>query len=81
MQIKHTGVLLSTFTFTQITSCISQMQSNKSPGPAGYLVEFYKMFSTQLTPILLEVYNDSLEKGVVLPPILNQALISEASAK
>ena len=59
----------------EITSCISQMQSNKSPGPDGYSVEFYKKFSTQLAPILLEVYNDSLEKGV-LPPTLNQALIS-----
>ncbi|KAA8577775.1 hypothetical protein FQN60_005362, partial [Etheostoma spectabile] len=59
----------------EITSCISQMQSNKTPGPDGYPVEFFKKFSAQLAPILLEVYNDSLERGV-LPPTLNQALIS-----
>lgn len=51
------------------------MQNNKSPGPDGFSAEFFKKFSAQLAPLLLDVFNDSLEQGV-LPPTLNEALIS-----
>lgn len=69
------GSLEEPLELKEITSCISQMRSHKAPGPDGYPVEFFKKFSTQLAPLLLDVYNDSLEQGV-LPPTLNQALIS-----
>lgn len=35
----------------EITSCIAQMQSNKTPGLNGYPVEFFKKFSSQLAPL------------------------------
>jgi len=59
----------------EITLCISLMQNNKSPGPDGFSAEFFKKFAVQLAPLLLDVFNDSLERGV-LPPTLNEALIS-----
>lgn len=59
----------------EILSCISLMQSNKTPGPDGFPVEFYKKFSTKLAPLLLDVFNYSVQQGV-LPPTLNQAVIS-----
>ena len=59
----------------EITLCISLMQNDKSPGPDGFSAEFFKKFAVQLAPLLLDVFNDSLERGV-LPPTLNEALIS-----
>lgn len=39
------------------------------------MVEFFKTFIDKLAPILLSVYNDSFEHGL-LPPTLSQALIT-----
>lgn len=41
---------------------IKAMQSNKAPGPDGFTVEFLKKFSDKLAPLLLQMYNESLEK-------------------
>ena len=54
---------------------IQSMNSGKSPGPDGYPVDFYKKFSDQLAPLLLEMFNHSFERGT-LPPTLLQASIS-----
>lgn len=54
---------------------IKAMQSNKAPGPDGFTVEFFKKFSDKLAPLLLQMYNESLENGL-LPPTLTQASIS-----
>lgn len=51
------------------------MNSGKSPGSDGYPVEFYKTFSDQLAPLLLEMFNHSFKQGT-LPPTLMQASIS-----
>lgn len=51
------------------------MRAGKSPGSDGLTVEFYKCFMDKLTPLLLQMYNEAFEKGV-LPPTLSQALIS-----
>lgn len=53
---------------------IKAMQSNKAPGPDGFTVEF-KKFSDKLAPLLLQMYIESLENGL-LPPTLFQASIS-----
>lgn len=44
-------------TVTEIKEAIHSMNSGKSPGPDGYPVEFYKRFSNQLAPLLLEMFN------------------------
>lgn len=54
---------------------IKAMQSNKAPGPDGFTVEFFKKFGDKLAPLLLQMYNESLENGL-LPPTLTQASIS-----
>lgn len=51
------------------------MQSSKAPGPDCYTTEFYKTFKNQLSPILLEVFNEALIKGC-LPPTFYHASIS-----
>ncbi len=50
------------------------MQSGKSPGPDGFPTEF-KKFSLQLSPLLLSVFEESLNIGS-LPFSMRQALIS-----
>lgn len=51
------------------------MYSGKSQGSDGYPVEFYKRFSDQLAPLLLEMFNYSYSHGS-LPATLMQASIS-----
>lgn len=62
-------------TILEITEAIKSMNSGKSPGPDGYPVEFYKRFSHQLAPLLLEMFNYSYSQGS-LPDTLLQASIS-----
>lgn len=62
-------------TLNEISRAIKSMNSGKSPGPDGFLVEFYKQFSTKLAPLLLHMYNDCFEQGI-LPPSRRQATIS-----
>lgn len=59
----------------ELTHSIKAMQSGKSPGPDGYPIEFYKKFSDKLAPLLLEMFNDSLSRGV-LPQTLTEASIT-----
>ena len=59
----------------EITGSLRKMQNNKAPGPDGFPVDFYKKFSAQLAPLLLDMFNDSLKNGT-LPPTLRQASIS-----
>lgn len=59
----------------ELYGAVSSWQSGKSPGPDGYPVEFYKVFWQKLSPLLLDMFNESLEKGH-LPQTLNQASIS-----
>ncbi len=51
------------------------MQSVKAPGPDGFPVEFYKKNYSQLSPILLNMFNHSLDQSK-LPPSLTQAHIT-----
>lgn len=64
----------SPLSFVEITNSINAMQSNKAPGPDGFPIEFYKKFASKLTPLLLAMFNESLERGT-LPPTLTQASI------
>ena len=51
------------------------MQSGKAPGPDGYPVEFFKKFADKLLPLLLNMFNDSLDRGT-LPQTLTKASIT-----
>uniref|UniRef100_A0A9J8AZK4 Reverse transcriptase domain-containing protein n=1 Tax=Cyprinus carpio carpio TaxID=630221 RepID=A0A9J8AZK4_CYPCA len=59
----------------EIEDSIRAMQSGKTPGPDGFPVEFYKKFSSQLSPLLFNMFNHSLDQST-LPPSLTQAHIT-----
>ncbi|KAI2645988.1 LINE-1 retrotransposable element ORF2 protein [Labeo rohita] len=62
-------------TLEEITKSINSLQSKKSPGPDGLPSEFYKKFHVKLAPLLLSVFEESLDLGK-LPPTLRQASIT-----
>lgn len=63
------------FSKEEIMKAIASMQNGKSPGPDGFPSEFLKKFSTELTPILLSIYDESFTSGQ-LPETMRQATIS-----
>ncbi|KAI5628117.1 hypothetical protein C0J50_8261, partial [Silurus asotus] len=65
----------SPLSLDEVRASIKAMQSNKAPGPDGFPVEFLKKFIDKLAPLLLGVFNESLDQGV-LPPTFNQASIA-----
>ena len=72
---NYNQTLDAPLTLAEIKEAISSTNSGKSPGPDGYPVEFYKRFSNQLAPLLLEMFNYSHSHGS-LPSTLLQASIS-----
>lgn len=43
----------------EIVSAIKLSQTGRAPGPDSFHMEFYKEFSSKLTPILKSVYDES----------------------
>uniref|UniRef100_A0A096MC09 Reverse transcriptase domain-containing protein n=1 Tax=Poecilia formosa TaxID=48698 RepID=A0A096MC09_POEFO len=62
-----------TFSLPEILGAIKHLKMNKSPGVDGLSSEFYKLFSKQLAPFLLQVYLESFVRGT-LPATLTQGL-------
>lgn len=59
----------------ELSVAMKDLSSGKAPGPDGLPIELYKTFAEKLLPHLLEVFNESFEKGI-LPPSLRAAIIS-----
>lgn len=59
----------------EVTASLKSMQNSKAPGPNSFSADFLKKFSDQLVPLLLDMFNDSLEHGCLLLT-LTQASIS-----
>uniref|UniRef100_A0A3Q3ED67 Reverse transcriptase domain-containing protein n=1 Tax=Labrus bergylta TaxID=56723 RepID=A0A3Q3ED67_9LABR len=59
----------------EIVNAIKITPTGKAPGPDGFPIEFYKVLSQKLVPILKSVYDESLVNGK-LPPTLSQAIVS-----
>merc|ERR1711895_250856 len=59
----------------EVRASLKLMQNGKAPGPDGFPIDFIKKFSDLLVPLLLDMFNDSLERGL-LPPSVTQASIS-----
>ena len=50
-------------TVDEISFAIKNMNTNKSPGPDGLTVEFYRKFWNLLSPYLVRVYNACFDAG------------------
>uniref|UniRef100_A0A8C2B6N7 Reverse transcriptase domain-containing protein n=1 Tax=Cyprinus carpio TaxID=7962 RepID=A0A8C2B6N7_CYPCA len=59
----------------KVLKAIKNLKNNKSPGCDGITAELYKMFDELLTPFLVKVFSESLEKEA-LPTTMTQGVIT-----
>ena len=62
-------------TSKKIKTVIRNLPTNQSPGPDGFIAEFYQKFREELTPILLKLFQKIAEEGK-LPNSFNEATIT-----
>ena len=62
-------------TSNEIETELNYIWTNKSPGPDGFIGEFYKTFREELTPILLKLFQKIAERGT-LPSSYYEATIT-----
>lgn len=56
-----------------IEKTLTLMENNKTPGPDGLTVEFYKCFFNDISDIIIDLFIETIQHGV-LPPSMSQAV-------
>lgn len=69
------GALGGPIRLAEVQEAIMTLQNGKTPGPDGFTVEFFKLFSAFIAPALCSMFNESFSEGR-LPPTLSEATIS-----
>ena len=49
-------------TANEVQTVIKKLQTHKSPGPGGFIGEFYRAFKEELTPILHRLFQKNQER-------------------
>jgi hypothetical protein len=74
LEVTDSARLEAPVSIGEIKEAISSMGKEKSPGPNGITVEFFKINSEWISPMLLDLYQYTLENGS-LGPNINSGLI------
>ena len=67
--------LIRPISVEELNLAISKLKAGKSPGSDGFTTEWYKSLKTQLSPLLLNAFNWTIQKGEI-PPSWREAIIS-----
>lgn len=62
-------------TLEELTASLNTMKNDKSPGPDGFTVEFYKAFWSLLSQFLLRAVNTAFTTGTFLKPRTEGSII------
>ena len=62
---KEIKIMNNLITSTEIEAVIKNLLKNKSPGPDGFIGEFYQSFREELMPIPLKVFQKIADEGTL----------------